>query len=95
MGYLRAEHLKFKRTATNKLLFILAFMTAVFAWLVSGFYGFQFAVFYWWYVFLFPGTIVVLCGLSQKKEERAGRYYSVLSMPISLAKLLRKQSELV
>lgn len=84
MSYLKAERLKFKRTISNKLLFIAPFLTAVFAWMVGGFYGFQYMTFYWWYAFLLPGTIAILCSLSQKKEEQAGKYYSVLSAPVSL-----------
>jgi len=86
MNYLKAEHLKFKRTISNKLLWIAPLMTALFAWIVSGFYGFQYMTFYWWYAFLLPGTIAILCALSHQKEERAGKYYSVLSLPISLQK---------
>lgn len=86
MNYLKAEHLKFKRTISNKLLWIAPLMTALFAWIVSGFYGFQYMTFYWWYAFLLPGTISILCSLSHQKEERAGKYYSVLSLPISLQK---------
>ena len=84
MNYLKAECLKFRRTTTNKLVVIAPIMTAAFAWIVSGFYGFQYMTFYWWYAFLLPGTIVVLCFLSHQKEVAAGRYYSVLSMPIQL-----------
>lgn len=86
MNYLKAEHIKFKRTISNKLLWIAPLMTALFAWIVSGFYGFQYMTFYWWYAFLLPGTIAILCALSHQKEERAGKYYSVLSLPISLQK---------
>ena len=84
MNYLKAEHLKFKRTISNKLLFIAPFLTAFFAWIVGGFYGFQYMTFYWWYAFLLPGTIAILCSISHQKEERAGKYYSVFSAPISL-----------
>ena len=52
MNYLKAEHLKFKRTISNKLLFIAPFLTALFAWIIGGFYGFQYMTFYWWYAFL-------------------------------------------
>lgn len=86
MNYLKAERLKFKRTISNKLLWIAPLMTALFAWIVSGFYGFQYMTFYWWYTFLLPGTIAILCSLSHQKEEQAGKYYSVLSLPISLQK---------
>ena len=40
--------------------------------------------FYWWYAFLLPGTIAILCSLAHQKEERVGKYYSVLSAPINL-----------
>ena len=84
MNYLKAEHLKFKRTISNKLLLIAPLLTAVFAWIVGGFYGFQYMTFYWWYASLLPGTIAILCSLAHQKEERAGKYYSVLSAPINL-----------
>ena len=84
MNYLKAEHLKFKRTISNKLLLIAPLLTAVFAWIVGGFYGFQYMTFYWWYAFLLPGTIAILSSLAHQKEERAGKYYSVLSAPINL-----------
>lgn len=86
MKYLKAEHLKFKRTISNKLLWITPLMTAFFAWIISGFHGYQYMTFYWWYAFLLPGTLSILCSLSQQKEERAGKYYSVLSLPIDLKK---------
>lgn len=84
MKYLKAERLKFKRTILNKLTWIAPFMTAVFAWIISGFYGFQYMTFYWWYAFLLPGTIAVFSSLANQKEERAGKYYSILSLPVNL-----------
>lgn len=86
MNYLKSEHLKFKRTISNKLLFIIPLITAFFAWIVGGFIGFQYMTFYWWYAFLLPGAIAILCSLSHRKEESAGKYYSVFSMPMSLSK---------
>ena len=49
MNYLKSEHLKFKRTISNKLLFIIPLITAIFAWIVGGFIGFQYMTLYWWY----------------------------------------------
>ena len=86
MKYLKSEHLKFRRTFSNKLLIIAPLITAVFAWLMAGFTGFQYMTLYWWYSFLFPGTITVLCYLSNQKEIRADKYYSVYSMSINLKK---------
>ena len=84
MKYLKAEHLKFKRTISNKLIWIAPSMTVLFAWIISGFYGFQYMAFYWWYAFLLPGTIAILSSLANQKKERAGKYYSVLSLPVDL-----------
>lgn len=86
MNYLKSEHLKFKRTISNKLLFIIPFITAIFAWIVGGFFGFQYTTLYWWYAFLLPGAIAILCSLSHRKEDSAGKYYSVFSMPLNLSK---------
>lgn len=86
MNYLKSEHLKFKRTISNKLLFIIPLITVIFAWVVGGFIGFQYTALYWWYAFLLPGAIAILCSLSHRKEENAGKYYSVFSMPMSLSK---------
>lgn len=87
MRYFKAEHLKCKRTMTNKLLWITPLLTAFLAVFMGGFYGYQYMTFYWWYTFLLPGFIAVLCALSEKREERAGKYYGVLSLPIDLWKL--------
>lgn len=86
MNYLKSEHLKFKRTISNKLLFIIPLITAIFAWIVGGFVGFQYTTFYWWYAFLLPGSIAILCSLSHRNEENAGKYYSIFSMPMNLSK---------
>ena len=86
MNYLKSEHLKFKRTISNKLLFIIPLITAIFARIVGGFIGFQYTTLYWWYAFLLPGAIAILCSLSHRKEESAGKYYSIFSMPLNLSK---------
>lgn len=86
MNYLQAERLKWKRSVSNKLLVIVPAFTAVFAWIAGGFFGYQSMAFYWWYAFLLPGTIAIFCGLSHRREQRAGKYDSVLSMPVNLAR---------
>ena len=85
MNYLKSEHLKFKRTISSKLVFIVPLITAIFAWLMGGFMGYQYMTLYWWYAFLLPGAIAILCSLSHRKEESAGKYYSVFSMPVNLS----------
>lgn len=86
MDYLKSEHLKFKRTISNKLIFIVPLITAIFAWLMGGYMGYQYMTLYWWYAFLLPGGIAILCSLSHRKEENAGKYYSVFSMPVNLSR---------
>ena len=86
MDYLKSEHLKFKRTISNKLIFIVPLITAIFAWLMGGYMGYQYMTLYWWYAFLLPGAIAILCSLSHRKEENAGKYYSVFSMPVNLSR---------
>lgn len=86
MKYLKSEHLKYKHAFSNKILIIAPMCTAVFAWIVGGFTGYQYMSLYWWYAFLLPGMIAILCSLANQKEERAGKYYSVFSMPIHLKK---------
>ncbi len=86
MEYLRAEHLKYKRTMSNKLVIIAPCFTLMFAFLMGGFRGVQSMSFYWWYAFLLPGTIAILAVMSQRKEQCAGNYYSLFSAPINLKK---------
>lgn len=86
MRYLKSEYIKYKRTMINKLLWIAPLFTAFFAWIVGGFVGYQYMTFYWWYAFLMPGTIAIICALSNLSEESAGKYYSVLSLPLNLTK---------
>lgn len=86
MKYLKSEYLKFRRTFSNKLLVIAPIITAIFAWLMGGFTGYQYMSLFWWYSFVLPGTIAILCHLSNQKEQRADKYYSVYSMPINLKK---------
>lgn len=49
MDYLKSEHLKFKRTISNKLIFIVPLITAIFAWIMGGYMGYQYMTLYWWY----------------------------------------------
>lgn len=86
MDYLKSEHLKFKRTISNKLIFIVPVITAIFAWLMGGYMGYQYMTLYWWYALLLPGAIAILCFLSHRKEENTGKYYSVFSMPVNLSR---------
>ena len=76
MDYLKSEHLKFKRTISNKLIFIVPLITAIFAWLMGGYMGYQYMTLYWWYAFLLPGGIAILCSLSHP-DYSTGYCYNI------------------
>ena len=84
MNYIKSEHLKLKHTFMRKLILIAPFTTAILALLIGGISYYQPMTFYWWYAFLLPGTIALFCAMSNQKEERATKYYSVYSQPINL-----------
>ncbi len=84
MQYLRAEHLTLRHSMFNRLLVIAPLCAAGFAFLAGGFIGIQYMGLYWWYSFLLQGTIAILCVLSVQKEERAGKYYGIFSLPLQL-----------
>lgn len=71
MDYLKSEHLKFKRTISNKLIFIVPLITAIFAWIMGGYMGYQYMTLYWWYAFLLPeqSQFCVLCHTEKKKTQ--------------------------
>lgn len=92
MEYLEAEHLTLKHTMFNRLLVIAPFCTAAFAFLAGGFSGLQYMGLYWWYAFLLQGTVAVLCVLSWQKEERAGKFCGIYSMPVDLRRFERAKN---
>ena len=69
MDYLKSEHLKFKRTISNKLIFIVPLITAIFAWIMGGYMGYQYMTLYWWYAFLEQSQFCVLCHTEKKKTQ--------------------------
>ncbi len=81
-----SELVKSKRTFTKKLVGVAPFTTLILAFLMGGTNNLQSMGFCWWYAFVLFGFIAISCGLSVQREQRAGRYYSVYSMPIDLAK---------
>ncbi|MDY5912930.1 MAG: lantibiotic immunity ABC transporter MutE/EpiE family permease subunit [Inconstantimicrobium porci] len=86
MKYLKSEILTTKRTMVNKLVLIAPFCVAFFAVVAGGIASFQYSGLYWWYSFILESVIAILCGLSYQKEQHAGKFYSVRSLPISLEK---------
>ena len=84
MNYLKAEHLKFKRTISNKLLFIAPFLTALFAWIIGGFFWFPYITFFLGGGVFFSRTICILCFLSPPKKKKAGKDFFFFSVPFTL-----------
>ena len=81
MDYLKSEHLKFKRTISNKLIFIVPLITAIFAWIMGGYMGYQYMTLYWWYASCFreQSQFCVLCHTEKKKTpENTIRYFLCL-----------------
>ena len=88
MDYLKSEHLKFKRTISNKLIFIVPLITAIFAWIMGGYMGYQYMTLYWWYAFLLPGAIAILCSLSHRKVEKLLVSAIFLALLISISNII-------
>lgn len=86
MQYLKAEYLKFKSSATNKLIWIAPIIVCIIGSLMGGNKDPECYILYWWYIFLLPGTLTILTNLAISKEINSGKYYSVFSMPIDLKK---------
>lgn len=87
MQYLKAENLKYKHTAMNKLLVTAPFVTAIFCFLAGGVAIFQSSGIYWWYMFVLQGLISVMCFLSVRVESTAGQNEIIYSLPVRLKKI--------
>lgn len=86
MQYIKGEHLKYKRTMVNRILFLAPTIIVLFAFLAAGIYYFQYSSLYWWYMFLLQGLIGILCFYSQKIEEDSEYQQLIYSLPINLKK---------
>ena len=53
MRYIRSENLKYKRSFSRKLIFVVPIITAFVAVIFGGIRNFQAQTIYWWYTFLF------------------------------------------
>jgi len=85
-SYLLAEHLKFKRTASRKMLPVIALMNLSLSFLMNPSF-FVTTTFNWWSIIFLPLMIGLLCGLSHQKEQHASRYQGLLVLPVSLQKI--------
>lgn len=81
--YVKAENLKFKRTFSRKMIFIVPLINICFAFLMNP--GFFVAGTYnWWSVILMPVMIALLCAQSHQKEKKASNYNGIFSSPVDL-----------
>jgi len=85
-SYLLAEHLKFKRTFSRKMLLVIALMNISLSFLMNPSF-FVTTTFNWWSIIFLPLMIGLLCGLSHQKEYHASRYQGLLVLPVSLQKI--------
>ena len=83
MRYIRSENLKYKRSFSRKLIFVVPIITAFVAVIFGGIRNFQAQTIYWWYTFLLPGTVAIYCSLSEKKEKSV-RYHTFYTLSIDL-----------
>lgn len=84
--YFASERLKFKRTFSKKLTVVAPLMVAILALLFGGIMQFQSMLLYWWYAFILPGVLSLLCALANQREGKGEKYSHIFSMPIDLKK---------
>ena len=91
MHYLKSENLKHKRTFTRILIFLAPAVTV----LMTSFspMWFQVNAFNWWYVFLCPGFLTLLCALIEQRDGGKKKYRAVFPLPVSLSKIWRAKIE--
>lgn len=81
MTYLQAENLKHKRTFTKKLMILAPFVVILMNVLAP--LWFQINSYNWWYIFLYPGFLTLICGLVEQRDGGKLNYQSVFSIPVS------------
>lgn len=64
MRYIRSENLKYKRSFSRKLIFVVPIITAFVAVIFGGIRNFQAQTIYWWYTFDKKGfTLIVMLSM--------------------------------
>lgn len=80
-----AEKLKYRHTLTSHLFWIMPLATVMLSLALSG--GYVCANSYnWWYMFIFPGMISLVCCMVGQKDKKS-KNRAVLSMPLDLKKV--------
>ena len=86
LDYMRAEHMKTRRTFLRALIWIAPALTLVHAIMVIAFYFISDA-YNWWYVLMLPASAALIPALMNRYEERKLQYRAVFPLPVSLRKL--------
>ncbi|MFA9465413.1 MAG: lantibiotic immunity ABC transporter MutE/EpiE family permease subunit [Velocimicrobium sp.] len=84
-NYIKAEHLKCKRSFAKKMVIIAPLVMLMLA-IVSGRYFVENG-YNWWYTMIFPGFITLITALLNQKEENKLHYRTVFALPVSLRKV--------
>lgn len=84
-NYLSAEHLKQKHTFARKLIWMAPLLTLLLNILSPVWY--QQNAYNWWYVFLYPGCLTLLCILVNQRDQAKLKYGAVYSLPVNLKKI--------
>ncbi|MCD3351855.1 lantibiotic immunity ABC transporter MutE/EpiE family permease subunit [Clostridium botulinum D/C] len=85
INMLRSEHLKYKRTFSRKLFFIVPMY--VLLNLITMTMYFFINTLNFWSCFIIPSMISLICALSALREKRAGNYRTLKSKDINLKKM--------
>ena len=85
MHYLKAENLKHKHTFTRTLIFLAPFVTVLMTCLSP--VWFQVNAFNWWYVFLYPGFLTLLCVMIEQKDSGKKKYQTIFTLPVQLSRI--------
>jgi len=91
MRYLKSENLKHKRSFTRTLILLAPIVTVLMTFLAP--MWFQVNAFNWWYVFLYPGFLTLLCVFIEHRDSGKKKYQTVFPLPVSLSKIWRAKIE--
>jgi ABC-2 type transport system permease protein len=86
LNYIKAEHLKTKRTFLRWLIWIAPLITLTHAIMVIAVYFISDA-YNWWYIVMLPATVALIPALMNRYEDRKLQYRAVFSLPVSLKKI--------
>lgn len=87
MNYIKAEHLKLKRTFTKKLAWLAPVVAALFGVILMAGPSFQQGTYNWWYAMLLPGMLSLLCAGVIQKDTKKLCCRALLDLPADPAEI--------